>query len=394
MSASSLLIRNISPARIAGFILSNFLGLAIVLGSLQFYLDARTIWEDDDSFIRSDYIVVNKRVTSANTFAGASSGFSEADLADLSAQPWVRRAAPFESARYRVSASIMQAGRGLSTNMFLESIPGDFVDVPASQWSWREGSDEVPLIISKDYLTLYNFGFASSAGLPQMSEGFMSGLPLMLTLTSDDGRRLEFHGRVAGYSNRLNTILVPREFMEWSNSQLAAGAAKPLPSRVIIEVSSPGDTAIREYIDARDWEIAGDKSAASASFLLKIVAGIVIAIGCVITLLSFFILLLSISLLMEKNREKLHSLIMLGYPLRTLERPYRLIVAGASLLALLLAVGGVFLLRSFYLAPVTGLGAEAASPLAMLAVGIVLTALIILFNDIAVARKVKASFRI
>ena len=31
----------------------------------------------------------------------------------------------------------------------------------------------VPVIISKDYLALYNFGFAGSAGLPQMSEGVM-----------------------------------------------------------------------------------------------------------------------------------------------------------------------------------------------------------------------------
>lgn len=41
--------------------LSNFLGLAIILGGLQFFMDARSIWEDDDSFIRSDYMVINKR---------------------------------------------------------------------------------------------------------------------------------------------------------------------------------------------------------------------------------------------------------------------------------------------------------------------------------------------
>ncbi len=34
------------------------------------FMDARSIWEDDDSFIRSDYMVINKRVTSENTFGG------------------------------------------------------------------------------------------------------------------------------------------------------------------------------------------------------------------------------------------------------------------------------------------------------------------------------------
>lgn len=391
--ADRLLRKNTSPARIAGFVLSNFLGLAIILGGLQFYIDARSIWEDDDSFIRSDYMVINKRVTSENTFGGAT-GFSAAEREDIEKQPWVKRVAPFSTADYRVSASLMQQGRGLSTHMFFESIPGDFVDVPASQWHWREGDDEIPVIISKDYLTLYNFGFASSAGLPQMSEGLMSGIPLTLTLRSDDGMRsVQFHGRVAGYSNRLNTILVPQEFMDWSNARLGMGKEKD-PSRLIIEVSSPGDVAIKDYMAAHDYEIAGDKSATSASFLLRVVVGIVLAIGVVITVLSFFILLLSISLLMEKNRDKLHSLLMLGYDVRTVGAPYRRIVILASAGALVIATGCVFILRAFYLPALKGLEAEPGSVWLMLAIGMALTVAIILFNLLSISRKVVLAWRV
>lgn len=391
--ADRLLRKNTSPARIAGFVLSNFLGLAIILGGLQFYIDARSIWEDDDSFIRSDYMVINKRVTSENTF-GSATGFSAAEREDIEKQPWVKRVAPFSTADYRVSASLMQQGRGLSTHMFFESIPGDFVDVPASQWRWREGDDEIPVIISKDYLTLYNFGFASSAGLPQMSEGLMSGIPLTLTLRSDDGMRsVQFHGRVAGYSNRLNTILVPQEFMDWSNARLGMGKEKD-PSRLIIEVSSPGDVAIKDYMAAHDYEIAGDKSATSASFLLRVVVGIVLAIGVVITLLSFFILLLSISLLMEKNRDKLHSLLMLGYDVRTVGAPYRRIVILASAGALVIATGCVFILRAFYLPALKGLEAEPGSVWLMLGIGMALTVAIILFNLLSISRKVVLAWRV
>ena len=185
---SKLLRKNTSPARIAGFTLSNFIGLAIVLVALQFYRDAGSIWSDDDSFIRSDLLVVNKKVTSSNTLGG-SSAFTESEEADIAAQPWSRRTGAFTASDYRVLASVQSGGRGMSTYMFFEAIPDEFVDVPRSQWTWRPGSDEVPIILSKDYLTLYNFGFASSAGLPQMSEGLMSSIPLTLTLTSDDGTR-------------------------------------------------------------------------------------------------------------------------------------------------------------------------------------------------------------
>ncbi len=403
---SRLLRKNISPARIAGFILSNFIGLAIVLGGLIFYLDARSIWDSEDSFIRSDYLVINKKVTSENTLKGASS-FSENEFKEILNQPWVRKAAPFTAASYRVRASLNQGGRGMSTAMFFESIPDEYVDVPKSQWSWKEGSDEVPLIISKDYLTLYNFGFASAAGLPQMSEGLMSGIPLAITISDEDGNNaIRLNGRVAGYSNRLNTILVPQNFMDWSNRMLAENSdwsdrshqsdnsKISNPARIIIDVNSPGDVAINDFLASHDYEVAGDKTAASASFLLKLVVGIVLAIGGVITVLSLFILMLSVSLLMEKNRDKLHSLLMLGYPLGKVGAPYCRIVITASAAAGILAFIASALLRNAYLEPLRGLGAGTGSLWPVIILDLILTAIIILFNILAVRKKVKASWRI
>ncbi|MDE5869877.1 MAG: hypothetical protein K2H18_06565, partial [Muribaculaceae bacterium] len=407
---SRLLRKNISPARIAGFILSNFIGLAIVLGGLIFYLDAKSIWDSEDSFIRSDYLVINKKVTSENTLRGAST-FSKQEIDEIKSQPWVRKADPFTVADYRVRASLNQSGKGMSTAMFFEAIPDEYVDVPKGQWTWVEGSDEVPLIISKDYLTLYNFGFASAAGLPQMSEGLMSGIPLDITIYNESvsgeergegegnahragtpAKAIKLHGRVAGYSNRLNTILVPKNFMEWSNAQLSDKKEysdnsdnsdkkehsdnsdnsdkkehsdnsdnSDKTSRIIIDVNSPGDVAITEFLEAHDYEVAGDKTAAAASFLLKLVVGIVLAIGGVITILSLFILMLSVSLLMEKNRDKLHSLLMLGYPLSKVGGPYCRIVITASSAAGLLAIIAAALLRNFYLTPLRGLGAGTGS---------------------------------
>lgn len=389
---STLLRRNTSAGRIAGFILSNFIGLAIITGALQFWLDARSIWSDEESFLQSDHLVINKKVTSANTFGESSTTFSPDEEQEIAAQPWVRTSAPFSSADYRVYAALNTNGRAMSTSMFFEAIPDDFVDVPSSQWTWQEGSDEIPLIISKDYLTLYNFGFASSAGLPQMSEGLMSGIPITLTLRSNKGDiTKEFHGRVAGYSNRLNTILVPKNFMDWSNFHLGGTPGRE-PSRMIIDVNSPGDTAITEFMKAHDYEIAGDKSATAASFLLKVIIGIVLAIGAIITVLSLFILMLSVSLLMEKNRDKLRSLIMLGYPLKTVGAPYRQIIFWASGVAWIFSVAAVLILRAFYIDPLRGLGAGNGSIVIPIIVGLALTVIIILVNWNAVGKRVRAAF--
>ena len=397
MKTESLVVRllrkNTSAARVAAFVVSNFIGLAIVLGALQFYGDARSIWDEEDSFIKTDYLVVNKRVTSANTLGAESTSFTEAEISDIEAQPWVRKVGRFSANDFRVAANISQQGRDLSTYMFFESIPDEFVDVPKGEWTYRPGSDEVPIIISKDYLTLYNFGFATSAGLPQLSEGLMSGIPMNLTMRSDDGTRImRLHGRVAGYSNRLNTILVPQEFMEESNRRLGTGRVRQ-PSRLIIDVNSPGDVAISKYLEEHGYELAGDKKGSSAAFMLKVVIGVVLAVGAIITILSIFILLLSISLILEKNRMTLHRLMMLGYDAGAVGRPYRMLVIWASVAAYLLALLCVVAMRSQYIAPIRGLGGGDSPLWVVPAAGALLTILAIGFNLVAVKRRVDAAWR-
>ena len=398
MKTESLVVRllrkNTSAARVAAFVVSNFIGLAIVLGALQFYGDARSIWDEEDSFIKTDYLVVNKRVTSANTLGAESTSFTEAEISDIEAQPWVRKVGRFSANDFRVAANISQQGRDLSTYMFFESIPDEFVDVPKGEWTYRPGSDEVPIIISKDYLTLYNFGFATSAGLPQLSEGLMSGIPMNLTMRSDDGTRImRLHGRVAGYSNRLNTILVPQEFMEESNRRLGTGRVRQ-PSRLIIDVNSPGDVAISKYLEEHGYELAGDKKGSSAAFMLKVVIGVVLAVGAIITILSIFILLLSISLILEKNRMTLHRLMMLGYDAGAVGRPYLMLVIWASVAAYLLALLCVVAMRSQYIAPIRGLGGGDSPLWVVPAAGALLTILAIGFNLVAVKRRVDAAWRV
>lgn len=395
-----LLRKNTSPARIAGFILSNLIGLTIMAVGLQFYLDASSIWNQEDSFLKSEYIAVNKIIDASYTLGNSSPEFTEEEIADIAAQPWVKKVGTFSRADFRVYASLGldtpspesqsgSAGRRLSTAMFFESVPDDFLDVKNGNFTWTPDSPEVPIIISKDYLALYNFGFAGAAGLPRMSESLFSGLPLQLTIISADGKtRRQLYGRVAGYSNRFNTILVPGSFMESMNQKTQA------PSRLIIDVNSPGDSAIADYLQSKGWEQAGDNSASSAAYMLRIVSAIIIAIGTLITLLSLFILILSMSLLMEKNRRKLHSLLMLGYRIEDAARPYWRLTIGATVAAALLSFLCMLSLRAFWIKPLEALGGGEGNLLWSALLIILLTLAIIVINGIAVKRRVTEAWRV
>lgn len=385
-----LLRKNISGGRIAGFALSNFIGLLIVAGAVTFYVDSRSIWTDTESFVRSDVMVINKKVTSANTLGGNDAGrFTAEEISELEGQPWVRRTGAFMASDFRVYASVSHGGRGMETAMFFESVPDGFVDGGGSDWHYGEGDTTVPLIISKDYLTLYNFGFAGSAGLPQLSEQLISGIPLQLYLRSEDGERnMRLTGRIVGFSNRINTVLVPESFMRYANSRLGTGS-ELAPSRLIVDVSSPGDVAIGEFLDTHRWEVAGDKTGSSATFLLKTVTGTVIAVGAVITLLSLFVLMLSVSLLMEKNRNTIHRLLMLGTPLRQVGAPYRHIIIAGCGAAFVAAMAALAALRGYYLPAIEGLGGGGHGLLWGAVTGLALTAVVVVVNVAAVGKKVR-----
>lgn len=390
---AKLLRKNTSPARLVGFVLSNFIGLLIVGGAVMFYVDSRPLWDDEDSFIHTDFIVVNKKVTSASTLGDReSTRFSESEIADISSQPWVRRVGEFSSSDFRVYASVSQGGRGMETALFFESVPDSFVDLPASDWRFDEGGSTVPVMIPKDYLALYNFGFAGSAGLPQLSEQLLKGIPLRLYMRSEDGSRsMSMEGRIVGFNNRLNTVLVPDAFMAYANSRLGEGG-NDAPSRLIIDVSSPGDVDIAPYLSANGLEVAGDKSGSSAAFLLKVVIGIIVAVGALITLLSVLVLMLSVSLLMEKNRGVIHRLLMLGTPLGKVASPYRSMIFIGCLVAWMLSVASLVGVRALYVSALEGFGTAALGLLWGAVVCTLLALLVIVVNLVAVNRKVKGAW--
>ncbi len=388
---SCLLRKNLSVAQLLGFLLANLTGMAIVVAGLQFYLDLRPIWQSSDSFLKKDYLVINKRVALSNTL-GKVTAFSPGEIKEIEEQPWVSSVGAFTTADFRVSAHMTQPdGRGLSSYMFFESLPRQYVDVEGIPWTYTRGQKDVPIIMSRDYLALYNFGFASGAGLPQLSEGMVSAIPLELRLISDDGTRTTtIQARIVGFSNRLNTILVPQEFLTWANAAYGSGQPRQ-PSRLIIDVNSPGDKAINPFLTGHDYELAGDKSSSQASYLLNVAAGVVISVGVIISLLSFFILMLSISLLMQKNRAKMRSLIMLGYPLKQVAAPYCMVVAGVSLTVMTLAIGIMAGVHAYYIHAIEALGGGCHIWWAV-AAGVVLTLLIAGINIAAVNRRVRSAF--
>ena len=344
-----LLRQHISIGQLTGFFLANLFGMLIVLLSVQFYRDVLPIFTQGDSFMKKNYIIATKRISTLGSFTGRSNTFSLKDIEEMKAQSFTKSVGAFTPSLFKVSAGLgmQEAGIHLSTEMFFESVPDEYVDVNLDKWHFDEFSQVIPIIIPRNYLNLYNFGFAQSRSLPKLSEGLMNLIQMDISLRGN-GRVEQFKGKIVGFSNRLNTILVPQTFMDWANKSFAPGK-EAQPSRLIVEVKNPTDTAISNYFQQNRYETEGDSlDAGKTTYFLRLITGIVMGVGLFISILSFYILMLSIFLLLQKNTGKLENLLLIGYSPNRVALPYNILTAGLNLLVLVLSVGGVAWLRGYY----------------------------------------------
>lgn len=393
-----LLRRHVSLPQLAGFLLANLLGMGIVLLGLQFYRDVRPLFSQDDGIIRPDYLIVNKQVGALDALGlGGNASFTQAEIDDLRRQPFCKRADGFTSSQYRVACSLaLEGGASLGTALFFESVPSVYVDASGKDWRFdpMQADPVIPIILPRSYLSVYNFGFASSQSLPRISESMVGMVNLNVRL-GDGAMARTMKARVVGFSGRLNTVLVPEEFMRWSNALLAPDSPVA-PSRLIVEVGNPADDAIVTYLKAHHLELEQDKlDQGRITYFLKLATALVLGVGLLISLLSFYILMLSIYLLVQKNTEKLRNLLLIGYTPWRVGAPYQLLAVGVNGLVVVLALAVVWAVRCSYMERLWRMFPQMDEPSLWptVGVGVGLFAVVALVDVVAVYRRVMSIWR-
>ena len=385
-----LLRQHVSVPQFIGFFFANLCGMLIVLLGFQFYCDVLPVFTQSDSFMGAEYVIVSKKITAGNTLSGRDNSFASSDVQDMEEQPFADKVGKFTSTEYKVAARMGINGTPvLSSELFFESVPDGFVDVSLDKWQWKEGENTVPIILPRTYIAMYNFGFAHNHSLPKISDGLVGMIDFKIFIHGN-GRQDEYKGKVIGFSSRLNSILVPQAFMDWSNATYAPGQ-KSDPTRLIVEVANPADERIAKYIDENGLDTENNNlDAEKTTYFLKMVVTLVMAIGLVISVLSFYILMLSIYLLVQKNASKLENLLLIGYGPSLVAMPYQLLTIGLNLLVLVIAWVVLAVLRGYYMEVVETLfpDIDEGSMMPSIAVGLALFALISVINVIAVRRKV------
>jgi hypothetical protein len=362
-------------------------GFVLLLSGIQFYMDLRDVLSTNRDLLDPEYIVLNKKVNIGQTLGFAGVGFSEEEVDELRNQEFADEVAPFISNQFPVRGYTQNERiPDFYTELFFEAIPDKYIDIKSEEWQWDPESGTIPIIIPQDFLNLYNFGFAQSQGLPQVPKGVISMVNFKIRLSGNFGRNDDFPGRIVGFSNRIQSILVPYDFLTWANEEYGYFDDTG-PSRLILVSKDPTDPAIIRFIEDKGYDTIRERLKGSRmNIILNFIISFLVVIASIIIGLAFLVFLLSLQLMISRSSQKIIRLHKLGYHYLEISRPYILLLLILLVAVTVLSLGVSAILANTFASTAAEWNLEISSSLHWLIYGtaMALITLIFGFNVLAI----------
>lgn len=287
------------------------IGVLLLLCSIQMFINIQQLLKEGS--IRKngfDFISITKSITNETMGQPEKNLFSQAELDELKAQSFIDGVSPLLPNDFRVKLS---AGSVLAfnTDMFLETLDNDFIDTLPPSFTWLEGQPNIPIILSSDFFEIYNV-FAPGQGLPQVSRETAMGIPVQITCEGN-GLSETFTGKIVAFSDRVNSVLVPKNFLLWSNKAFGKGSNVEA-SRVFIKTKDANNTDLLKFVDGKNYKLNKDKTLLGRNKMViqGIFSGLGI-FGLLVVMLALMLFSFYLQLVIARSKDSLQLLLTLGY---------------------------------------------------------------------------------
>ena len=291
--------------------LAILLGFLLLMMAIQFYLNVQFILNGKAHKAGQEFLVVNKQINSAMMTRPELSSFNEQELETLQQLPYLKKVVPVISNQFPILAHSM-GDLGFSTQLFFESIPAELLDTDSSKWTWKSGQASLPVILSADFLNLYNFGFALSQGLPQLSEESVKALNFQVTV-GNASEQETYRAEVVGFTQRYSSILIPESFMQYANQKYGQ-ETEPHVSRLVLQTEEADNPDLQQFLNEHAYVTQQDKLKGSTFARIVRLSSMAISIlGLFILLLAYLIQSIYLENKILQHAESLKLMIELGY---------------------------------------------------------------------------------
>lgn len=287
------------------------IGVLLLLCSIQMYINIQQMLKGN--VVRKegfDFISITKTITNETMGETEKNLFHKKDIEAVKTKKFVDDVSPLLANQFRVQLS---AGAIIpfSTDLFIETLDNDFIDTVPPTFNWKEGQIDVPLIFSSDFLEIYNV-FAPGQGLPQVSAETAAGIPILITCEGN-GLKQTFRARVVALSDRINSVLVPKTFLDWANKTFGNNNDISA-SRLYIKTKDANNTDLLNFLDENNYKVNKDKT--KFGRVKQVLQGIFSALGIfglLVVILALMLFSFYLQLVIARSKDNLQLLITLGY---------------------------------------------------------------------------------
>ena len=311
------------------------IGLILLLISLELYHKGK-FYNESSKLLDEHTLIVQKKVSRAAHLGLGSPGFSAAEIDELQKQKFISACSPIMSNQFEVIVEINDPIiPAFNSNIFLQAIENDVIDISSNEFKWEDSNDYVPVIMPRNFLMMLNT-FLSASQLPQLSESLISNVQMNLTL-GPKSKRSVVPARIVGFTNDFSSILVPSAFLKMANLKFA-NTKDEFQSQLVIKAIDNKLGLLESYLEDKGYESGEDQI-----FISRLKSIIFITLICTMSLalltlfLSVVITIQYLQMMLSELTFEIRLMLRLGHSIQALKniflRFFMLVFSANSLIS-------------------------------------------------------------
>lgn len=328
---------------------ATFIGFLLLLIGVNYVFQIYN-FRAKNELLTDNVFVVQRKVSSGGAFRLQKTDFNANDQEFIKNQPFIEHFQPLTVNNFDIDFQLADENMPyMRTDIFIQGIHPEFLDVKNIDWSWDSTKKIVPIIIPKEFLIMMN-SFMSSKDMPQISEDLAKTIHFKFNLKKNDQRE-SFECRVVGFTSIFSAVLVPESFIQYGSEKY--GTEKEKITQLILSHTKENFGTFKKFLEENYLETKStDLVMSQIKSMTLILFNFIVALAFIIILLSATIFSQYSQLLIESKKFEIRTMLRLGHKVKTIVSTlynyfFRLILI-INLLVLVTFLGLLFLLNSYF----------------------------------------------
>ncbi len=309
---SKLLFRNQDKKQLIIAMIGSFLGITFLITSIHYLIKVNEFGEGTD-ILGPNTLIVQKQVNTSSSLNLVKTDFSQKEIAMLKQEKYIIDVKPVISNNFDVLfATADPMVPKFSSDVFIQTVDPDFLDVKSDKWKWNVGDTVVPIILPRDFLVMLNT-FMSAQGIPQISDELAKDIKFKLRISNETSEREYINAQIIGFTNEVASILVPESFMNYGNEKYGNLTEQKITQLMISgtenEFGLVEELLKENHLESKNSQMVVGRLKSMVGTLILVVLGISI----LTVFLSGLVLIQYAQLLMSRNAYEVRTLLRLGF---------------------------------------------------------------------------------